>query len=100
MMTETLKLTVNPFGIGLDSVLAYWDEDSCGSEGKNANWQWCKEESAEKIGIDACNETVFTPRCPSGAAKLYDFRQNYTLNNCYYIYRAEYACTGIFSSCL
>ena len=75
--------------IDLDEVLSYWDEGVCGPDGNDANWEWCEQTQG------SCKESIFTSKCPSGAAKLQEFRKDYELNGCKYFYRAIYVCTGI-----
>ena len=73
----------------LDLVFSYWDSYSCGPDGNDANWEWCRR----KEGI--CNDTISTSKCPSGTATLKEFQRNLGLHGCHYHYRAVYFCTGI-----
>ena len=82
------------------SLVAYWDQDSCGPNGDDYNWQWCDERRG-----GPCKGQVSTDFCPSGIASLKEVHgnqyathnnelQNYQLNGCNYAYYATYECTG------
>ena len=82
------------------TVVAYWDDGSCGPYGDDANWEWCDNRSG-----GPCQNQVSTQRCPSGSATLQYVHgnqfakdnhelQNYERNGCYYAYYAIYKCDG------
>ena len=112
MQTNSLQysdLVIFSIRIEIDSSLvAYWDEGSCGPYGNDHNWEWC---DTSKGG--PCKKQVSTSKCRSGIAELTSVKGNELAkwskkNNgiddipnfyqdpktgCKYAYFATYTCT-------
>jgi len=72
-------------------LVAYWDNESCGHNGNNANWEWCDTWQFN------CASEVSTTLCAGGTALLihaYGTGEwgSYSKNGCQYQYYAQYAC--------
>ena len=67
---------------------AYQDIGSCGLLGNNFNWNVCGMRSG------SCPDYIDTFQCRTGKAIRKFFRKLYELDGCFYLYYAEYACTG------
>jgi len=78
----TLSLTT-----AKETILAYWDYGSCGPDGDDANWEWCRWTKG------VCLEWVKTSKCSSGVAKLIDVKKNFKQNGCEFFYGARYSCS-------
>ena len=77
------------FFADLETILSYWDYGSCGPDGDDANWEWCRWTKG------VCLEWVKTSKCSSGVAKLMDVTKNFEQNGCKFFYGARYSCSGI-----
>jgi len=68
-------------------ILAYWEDGSCGPDGDDANWEWCRWTEG------VCSEVVKTSKCSSGVAKLIDVTKNFEVKGCKFFYGARYSCS-------
>ena len=71
------------------TIPAYWDKESCGPNGDDANWEWCDKKEG------SCQTKVHTTKCSSGIATLTHKSNSYKLNGCEFMYYATYTCRGI-----
>jgi len=69
-------------------IRAYWDEKSCGPDGKNYNWEWCGKKNSD------CPLEKSTPYCEYGNGYRTEFLEDKKIDNCTYKYYAEYTCQG------
>merc|ERR1719295_851774 len=70
-------------------IRAYWDPKSCGPDGPNYNRNWCNKVTR------VCPLEVSTELCKHGSAYRTKNLLNKTINNCTYVFYAEYTCQGI-----
>ena len=82
-------------------LVAYFDSGTCGSNGDDANWEWCDQDNGGPCQIYGSTSAA---QCTSRIAKLQiiygnenavdTFTNPYVINGCSYAYYAIYDCTG------